>query len=340
MTLHMNLGSHSYDIFVERGILRRAGELLNLNRRVLVVTDDGVPPEYAQALAARCAHAVVETLPQGEASKSFAMLERLCTRMLQEGFTRTDCVAAVGGGVVGDLAGFAAAVYMRGVDFYNIPTTLLSQVDSSIGGKVAVNLDGVKNCVGAFHQPRRVLIDPDTLATLPPRQLANGMAEAVKMALTSDAALFALFERGEERERLEDVIVSSLRIKQSVVEQDERETGLRRVLNFGHTLGHGIESAGGLLGLYHGECVALGMLPMCAPAVRERLLPVLRRLGLPVELPVEPEEVLDYVAHDKKCAGSSVSVVYVPEVGRFELRRVELEDFRRQVRPVLQSMKA
>ena len=240
MTLHMNLGSHSYDIFVERGILRRAGELLNLNRRVLVVTDDGVPPEYAQALAARCAHAVVETLPQGEASKSFAMLERLCTRMLQEGFTRADCVAAVGGGVVGDLAGFAAAAYMRGIDFYNIPTTLLSQVDSSIGGKVAVNLDGVKNCVGAFHQPRRVLIDPDTLATLPPRQLANGMAEAVKMALTSDAALFALFERGEERERLEEVIVSSLRIKQSVVEQDEKETGLRRVLNFGHTLGHGI----------------------------------------------------------------------------------------------------
>ena len=340
MTLHLNLNEHSYDIIVERGALGRAGALLRLDRRVLVVTDEGVPPEYAQALAAQCGHAVVETVPQGEGSKSFPVLERLCSRMLKEGFTRTDCVAAVGGGVVGDLAGFAAAVYMRGIDFYNIPTTLLSQVDSSIGGKVAVNLDGVKNCVGAFHQPRRVLIDPDTLATLPPRQLANGMAEAVKMSLTSDADLFRLFERGEERERLEDVIVSSLRIKQSVVEQDEKETGLRRVLNFGHTLGHGIESAEALHGLYHGECVALGMLPMCAPAVRARLEPVLRRLGLPVARPVEPDAVLDYVSHDKKCEGSSVSVVYVPEVGRFELRTLGLDEFRRQVRPALEAMQS
>lgn len=339
MTLHLNLGEHSYDIIVERGVLHRAWELLQLRRRVLVVTDDGVPPLYAHTLAAQCDRAVVETVPQGEGSKSFAVLERLCSRMLEEGFTRTDCVVAVGGGVVGDLAGFAAAVYMRGIDFYNIPTTLLSQVDSSIGGKVAVNLKGVKNCVGAFYQPRRVLIDPDTLSSLPPRQLSNGMAEAVKMSLTSDADLFGLLERGEEAGRLDEVIVSSLRIKQAVVEQDEKETDLRRVLNFGHTLGHGIESAEALHGLYHGECVALGMLPMCAPAVRARLEPVLNRLGLPVALPVEPDAVLDYVSHDKKCAGSRVSVVYVPEVGKFELRTVELDTFRREMRPVLAAMK-
>ncbi len=339
MNLHLDLKENGYDIVVERGALTRAGGLLKLDRRVLIVTDEGVPAQYAERLAAQCGTPFVETVPQGEGSKSFAILERLCTRMLCEGFTRSDCVAAVGGGVVGDLAGFAAASYMRGIDFYNLPTTLLSQVDSSIGGKVAVNLCGVKNCVGAFYQPRRVLIDPDTLSTLPPRQIANGMAEAVKMSLTSDASLFELFERGEEMERLDEVIVSSLRIKQSVVEQDEREKGLRRVLNFGHTLGHGIESAESLHGLYHGECVALGMLPMCAPQVRGRLLPVLRRMGLPTHLPVDPDTVLDFISHDKKCAGSRVCVVWVEQAGSFALRDMELAEFRERVRPALCAMR-
>lgn len=339
MKLHLNLKENGYDIIVQRGVLSHAGELLRLNRRVLIVTDEGVPARYAECLAAQCGMPAVETVPQGEGSKSFAVLERLCTRMLREGFSRSDCVVAVGGGVVGDLAGFAAASYMRGIDFYNLPTTLLSQVDSSIGGKVAVNLCGVKNCVGAFYQPRKVLIDTDTLATLPQRQLANGMAEAVKMSLTSDAALFELFERGEELKQLDEVIAASLRIKQHVVEQDERETGLRRVLNFGHTLGHGIESAEALHGLYHGECVALGMLPMCTPQVRERLLPVLRRIGLPTRLPVDPDTALSFVSHDKKCVGSRVCTVWVEQIGSFVLRDMELGQLREQVRPVLYAMR-
>jgi len=239
---------------------------------------------------------------------------------------------------MGDLAGFAASCYMRGIDFYNIPTTLLSQVDSSIGGKVAVNLSGVKNCVGAFYQPKAVLIDPDTLRTLPPRQIASGMAEALKMALTSDAELFSIFERGEAYERIEEVIVSSLKIKKDVVEQDEREGGLRRILNFGHTLGHGVESAQELHGLYHGECVALGMIPMCEVSVRERLLPILEVLGLPVSLPTNPETVLGFVSHDKKCNGSQISVIYVPEVGKFEIQTVDVSQFCDRARPILASM--
>ena len=338
MKLHLDLQERGYDIVVERGVLRRAGELLRLNRRVLIVTDEGVPTEYASRVAEQCETPLVVTVPQGEGSKSFGVLEMLCDRMLQAGFTRSDCVVAVGGGVVGDLAGFAAACYMRGIDFYNIPTTLLSQVDSSIGGKVAVNLSGVKNCVGAFHQPKAVLIDPDTLHTLPVRQISNGMAETVKMALTSDANLFGFFERGEETERLEEVIVASLKIKKYVVEQDEKETGLRRILNFGHTLGHGVESAEALHGLYHGECVALGMLPMCDGSVRERLLPILNRLGLPTKLPVDAETVLSFVSHDKKCSGKQVSVVYVPEVGRYEIQKREVSEFCNSVRPVLKDM--
>lgn len=338
MVLRLELLEKSYDIVVERGALARVGELLRLDRRVLIVTDTGVPAVYAETVARQCAAPIIEIVPEGEGSKSFAVLERLCARMLAEGFTRTDCVVALGGGVVGDLAGFAAASYMRGIDFYNLPTTLLSQVDSSIGGKVAINLSGVKNCVGAFYQPKKVVIDPDTLRTLPQRQLANGMAEAIKMALTSDAALFGIFERGEEKERIDEVILASLKIKKQVVEQDERESGLRRILNFGHTLGHGVESAEALHGLYHGECVAIGMIPMCEGEVRARLVSVLERVGLPTRLPVEPETVLGFVSHDKKCAGDHVWVIRVPRIGQFEILSQEISQFQNAVRPVLTEM--
>ncbi|MBQ2863141.1 MAG: 3-dehydroquinate synthase, partial [Clostridia bacterium] len=263
MTIHMNLGEDSYDIIVERGIISRANKELNLNRRVLVVTDSGVPAEYARMLSDQCKESVICTVEQGEGSKSLEVFGRLLETMLDHGFSRKDCVVAVGGGVVGDLSGFAASAYMRGIDFYNIPTTLLSQIDSSIGGKTAVNFRGVKNIVGAFHQPRRVLIDPDLLHTLPKRQISNGLAEAVKMSLTSDAELFELFERGNIDECIDEIIIRSLNVKKSVVEQDEKESGLRKILNFGHTVGHGIESSEGMSALYHGECVALGMIPMC-----------------------------------------------------------------------------
>jgi len=274
-------------------------------------------------------------VPEGEGSKSFEVFERLCRTLLEKGFTRSDCAVAVGGGVVGDLTGFAAASYMRGIDFYNVPTTVLSQVDSSIGGKVAINLDGVKNIIGAFYQPKAVLIDPEVLATLPARQISNGLCEAVKMSLTSDADLFAIFERGEAFSLIDTVIERSLKIKKAVVEEDERESGLRRILNFGHTLGHGIEGAEELHGLYHGECVALGMLPMCSPAVRARLLPVLRSLSLPTEIEGDLEEMLRIASHDKKCEGSSISVVYVNEVGSFELLKMPTDGWKARVRASL-----
>lgn len=336
MILHLDLPQNGYDIILERGALARVSELLKLDRRVLIVTDEGVPPQYAEQVAAACRMPTVITVPQGEGSKSFPTLEHLCRVMLEKGFTRTDCVVAVGGGVVGDLAGFAAASFMRGIDFYNIPTTVLSQVDSSIGGKVAINLDSVKNIVGAFYQPKRVLIDPDVLHTLPKRQVANGLAEAVKMALTFDADLFAIFERGEAESRIDEVIERSLRIKKYVVEQDEKEAGLRKVLNFGHTLGHGVEAFQASHGLYHGECVAIGMLPMCSPQVRTRLLAVLRALGLPTEMPVETDAALSAASHDKKCDGADISVVWVEQVGSFELRKISLETWGAQIRAALE----
>ena len=320
MIVQVRLAGASYDVVIEHGCLSRAGERLRLDRRVMIVTDEGVPKRYAETVAAQCAHPEIFVARQGEESKSFPVLQQILSRMLACGFTRGDCVVAVGGGVVGDLAGFVSAVYMRGVDFYNIPTTVLSQVDSSVGGKTAINLDGMKNIVGAFRQPKKVLIDPDTLATLPQRQIANGLAEAVKMALTSDAELFCLFEREEPTAHLDTIIERSVRIKADVVAQDETEQGLRRVLNFGHTIGHAIESFEGLHGLYHGECVALGMLPMCSGAVRARLVPVLQKLGLPTALTIDAEAVSAAMLHDKKMQKDGVVAVYVDTVGSFRLQ--------------------
>ena len=331
MILNLDLPTGGYPIYMERGIIERAGEILSLNRKVLIVTDSGVPADYATRVAAQCKEAHIATVPEGEGSKSLSTLEVLLSVMLQNNFARTDCVVAVGGGVVGDLAGFAASVFMRGIDFYNIPTTVLSQVDSSIGGKVAVNFGGVKNIVGAFYQPKAVLIDPDVLSTLPKRQIANGLAEAVKMALTSDAELFEIFERGEALQKIDTVIERSLRIKKSVVEQDEKESGLRRILNFGHTLGHGIEAASEGT-LYHGECVALGMIPMCAPDVRARLIAVLQSLELPTQIEGDLEKILKFTAHDKKCEGSAINAVFVDKIGFYRIEKMPLSNWQQHVR--------
>lgn len=335
MILTVSLPHTSYDIIIERGALQQADSLLNLNRRVLIITDSGVPAEYAQTIASLSKEPTVVTVPQGEDSKSLSTYEALLKTMLEKNFTRKDCVVAVGGGVVGDLAGFTAASYMRGVDFYNIPTTLLSQVDSSIGGKTAVNFCGIKNIIGAFYQPKRVLIDPDVLKTLPKRQLSNGLAEAIKMSLTFDPELFRILEEESADDKIDTIITRSLMIKKSVVEQDEKESGLRRVLNFGHTIGHGIESEENLHGLYHGECVALGMIPMCSPDVRNRLIPILKKLSLPTKADFDPEKALAAMLHDKKAEHGSVTVITVETIGNFTMKSLDKEALRRSLDPLL-----
>ncbi len=322
----VNAGEKPYDITIERGSLKRAGEILNLNRKALIVTDSGVPAIYAETLASQCAEPYIYTVPQGERSKSPETWQALLSFMLEKGFSRKDCVTAVGGGVVGDLAGFAASAYMRGIDFYNVPTTVLSQVDSSIGGKTAVNLDTFKNTVGAFYQPKAVISDADTLLTLPERQISNGLAEALKAALISDPVMFEIFESGRARDEIETVIRRSLLFKKRVVEQDEKEQGIRKILNFGHTIGHAVESEENLNGLYHGECVALGMIPMCSDSVRERLLPVLKMLNLPVYVSFDKEALARALSHDKKGSSGKVSAVICSEIGSCEIKEMTNEE--------------
>ena len=296
--LTMNLGERSYDIILKNGALENLYQFARLDRKVAVVTDSGVPAEYAQRVADQCRESTIITVPQGEASKSFKILETVLRQMLEFNMGRGDLVVAVGGGVVGDLAGFAAAIYMRGIDFINCPTTTLSMIDSSIGGKTAVDLGDTKNIVGAFWQPKLVIVDPATLSTLPRRHYINGLAEAVKAGLLADPELFAIFEKGDIDTQISEIIYRSLRFKKNVVEQDETERGMRKALNFGHTIGHGIEAVKGIkgrrtVGLFHGECVALGMLPMIeSKALQKRVRAVYRRIGLPTRTTYNKEKVL------------------------------------------------
>jgi 3-dehydroquinate synthase len=275
-------------------------------------------------------------VPEGERCKTSDTLEQLLDGMLRAGFTRGDCVCAVGGGAVGDLAGLAAALYMRGVDFYNFPTTLLSQADSCVGGKTGIDLAGVKNAAGVIRQPKKVLIDADTLTTLPWKQLACGLAEALKAGLIGDASLLTLLESLPESEMsvcsFEQVAAAALRVKIRIVEQDVSERGARRALNFGHTIGHAIES---VTGLPHGECVALGMLPMVPPALRARLERINARMGLPTAVQADPEAVYMALLHDKKMEDGRVMAVFVETPGQYTVRAVPPETFRTGIETVV-----
>lgn len=323
-----------YNIVFFKGALNVVNEHLNLNRKVLIVTDTGVPGEYSDLIYSKCKSPVIFTFPMGESSKNIETYIQILKTLCNNNFTRSDCVVAVGGGVVGDMAGFAASTYMRGIDFYNIPTTLLSQVDSSIGGKTAVDFCGYKNIVGAFYQPECVIIDPDTLSTLPVRQINNGLAESLKMALTSSEKLFDIFENNDPYEKITEIIEASLYIKREVVEQDERESGLRKVLNFGHTVGHAVESADTMKNLYHGECVAIGMLPMCSDDLRPRVKSVLESLNLPTCCDIPADKLIQAAKHDKKKSGDMISVVTVEKPGSFEIKDIEFSKFEEMLKGI------
>lgn len=327
MKLQVNLTHKQYDIIIERGVLSRVGEFTDLNRKVLVISDDGVPTEYVDTVLAQCKQGYSVVVKQGEGAKSFPVYEMLCKKLLELNFSRTDCIIALGGGVIGDLSGFVAATYLRGIEFIGIPTTTLSQIDSSIGGKVAINLENVKNMVGNFYHPSAVLIDPDTLRTLPKRHFSNGLVEAVKAGLIYDESILTLFEENDPADVIEEIIYRSLLVKKDVVEKDEKEQNLRKILNFGHTLGHGIETVYGLRDLLHGECVAIGMIPMLEDeALKERVLKIYKKLNLKSDIDYNADEVYHVMAKDKKVQGSTITVVKVKEAYHARLEKIPTED--------------
>jgi 3-dehydroquinate synthase len=320
--LRVDLGSRGYPIHIGGGLLDRADLFAPhvASRRAAIVTNETVAPLYAdrleaalQAAGASCMRIV---LPDGEAFKTWETLNAIFAALLAAQADRRTVLVALGGGVVGDLAGFAAATYQRGIAHLQVPTTLLAQVDSSVGGKTAINHPLGKNMIGAFHQPAAVVVDTATLATLPPREFAAGLAEVVKYGAIHDLAFLAWIEasvdrlQGRDPETLERAIRRSCEIKAAIVAADEREAGARALLNFGHTFGHAIESAAGYGTLLHGEAVATGMalaarlsarLGRLPQADAERLIALLQRLRLPVKAPRIPREVwLEFMGRDKK----------------------------------------
>lgn len=338
------LGPRSYTIRIGRGLLAEAAQQVrsaapNLSRAMLI-TDQNVEPLYAAPLQEQFQSAGIPAsllvVEPGEASKSIGVASLLWEDLLEQGADRKTVVVAVGGGVVGDLAGFVAAAYARGIRLYQIPTSLLAQVDSSVGGKVGVDLPKAKNMVGAFWQPVGVLIDPATLHTLPEREYISGLAEVVKYGVILDADFFDRLEQHVEaiRRRDEDVlawvIARCCRLKADVVEQDEREeTGLRAILNYGHTFAHAFETLTGYSQLLHGEAVAMGMQCAARLAVRlgrleaelaSRQQKLLEALGLPVDPPsVDPEQVLEVMRHDKKASRGRLRFILPHRIGHVEL---------------------
>ena len=334
-TLTVNLGERSYPILFGAGLLR-SPTLLALHipqRDLLLVSNTVVAPLYAarlkQALSDRRIIEVI--LPDGEAHKTLASASRLFDVLIANRLGRDAVIAALGGGVVGDLAGFVAACYQRGIDFVQLPSTLLADVDSSVGGKTAVNHPGGKNMIGAFHQPSAVIIDTDLLASLPERELHAGLAEVIKYGLIWDAAFFSWIEQhidailAREATALTYLIHRSCQIKAEIVGRDEREQGERALLNFGHTFGHAIEAATGYTQWLHGEAVALGMVLAADLSRRmgqlqaleqQRLLGLLRRCGLPVDAPqIGAERAFDYMRVDKKVKSGRVRLVLLHGIG-------------------------
>ena len=342
-SVRVNLGPRSYTIVIDAGNLAEAGRFVAERApadHAVVITDEHVEKPHAAAVAESLAESLSRidllVIEPGELAKSIETAAALWERLLQLGTDRQSVVVAVGGGVVGDLAGFVAATFARGLRFVQVPTTLLAQVDSSVGGKVGINLPEAKNMVGAFLQPLGVLVDTTTLETLPRREYLAGLGEVVKYGVILDAELFAYLEShvaellARDHESLRHVITRCCRLKGDVVEQDEREeTGLRAVLNYGHTFAHAFEALTGYGTLLHGEAVAMGM--VCASRLAERLgrvdarftarqCELLSTLGLPSKPPpLEPDDVLRVMAHDKKIEHGHLRFVLPTHMGKCEL---------------------
>lgn len=331
------LGSKSYQVYIGSGLLAQTGNWLNENGfsgKLVMITDPTVNKLYGETLSRGLTKEgyTVSTLlvPEGEEQKSLETAGRLYHELTHSRAERTTPILALGGGVIGDLAGFVAATYLRGVPLVQIPTTLLAQVDSSVGGKVAVDHGQLKNVIGAFYQPRLVLADTNTLKTLPAEELANGLAEVIKSAAIRDKKFFAFLEENLDRiksleeKALEEIVFQSVKVKAEVVEKDEMDLGLRNILNYGHTIGHAIESVSGF-NIGHGQAVAIGMLAAARISNRMgmldenevvRLKKVIEQAGLPAKMPdFKLEEIMQVMKHDKKIRQDKVRFVLLKSIG-------------------------
>lgn len=324
------------EIHIESGLLARAASVIGETfspSRIHIVSDSTVAPLYLVQLEQQFTLPVTHTvIPAGEEHKRLSTVEGIYHDLLASGMTRKDLIIALGGGVVGDITGFAAATFLRGVSLCQIPTTLLAQVDSSVGGKTGVDMPEGKNLVGAFYQPRLVLIDPAVLATLPDQTFADGMAEVIKYGYISNREILDMVSAPDYKKNIERIICECVRIKRDVVTIDEHDTGLRMILNFGHTIGHAAEKLGNYVDLTHGQAVAVGMVAAMRLSamlgnedLSERLIGILEHIGLPTELKYGREDIYRSLLSDKKKFGATVNFILVREPGRAEITPIGAE---------------
>lgn len=335
--------STSYEILIDSGILDNTGEYIrNIKKsgKAAVITDDNVDKYYGErvmkSLDATGFSPKKYVFPHGEASKNHATLLGIYDFLAENGYNRSDFIVALGGGVVGDTAGFAAATFMRGIDFIQIPTTVVSQADSSVGGKTAVDIGGGKNLVGAFHQPRLVICDTDTLNTLTPEFFSDGMAEVVKHGMIKSAELFDILSTKDIKANIVDIMKRNVTIKGQVVENDEREKGERMLLNFGHTLAHALEKYYNFTGLTHGCAVAVGMSVFthiaerrgtCKKGVADKLDALLKKCGLPITDNAPIDELYKISLGDKKHLASGMNIVICSDIGESKVVRMSVDEY-------------
>lgn len=338
-TLRVNAGG-GYDIFIERGALGACGEIIGKiqpARVAVVVSDSNVAPLYMKKVTQSLNRAGIETaefvFEAGESSKTTDTLLKIVEFIAQNSLTRQDCVVALGGGVCGDIAGFAAAVYMRGIRYFQIPTTLLAQVDSSVGGKTAVDLPQGKNLCGAFWQPSAVIIDPDVLSTLQPHYFSDGMGEVIKYGCIKSASLFERLQNENAADFIEDIIFECCSIKSGIVERDEKEAGERALLNFGHTCGHSIEKLCGFGGISHGEAVGIGMVMISRAGeeagitereTAEKICAVLKKYGLKTQTELPVKDIIRNIEHDKKRTSDGINLIMLKKIGEGFIMPVSL----------------
>jgi 3-dehydroquinate synthase len=348
-TIVVALGERSYPLHLGPGVLAEAALYGVTAKQVLIVTNEVVAPLYLEPVRTALRHCAAETLvlPDGERHKTLTTFATVIDRLVDGRFHRDSCLIALGGGVIGDLTGYAAASFQRGIDFVQVPTTLLAQVDSSVGGKTAVNHPRAKNMIGAFHQPTAVLADTDTLRTLPARELAAGLAEVIKYGVIVDAHFFAWLEqhidavRALDPDALTHAIRRSCEIKAAIVAEDERERGRRALLNLGHTFGHALEAIGGYERWLHGEAVAIGMalaartstaLGRLAASECERIERLLARAGLPARASgVDPDDLLERMRGDKKADRGGLNLILVDALGKAVVARAPADQTLRAV---------
>lgn len=340
--LTVNTASATYDILIQRGILKNAKDYISdvvSAKRLMIVTDTNVAPLYLDTLKNAFLHSGYEIYTHifcaGEQQKNLSTVAAIYDSLAENNFTRKDCILALGGGVVGDIAGFVASTYMRGIDFVQIPTTLLSQVDSSVGGKTGVDTKYGKNLVGAFYQPKLVLIDADTLDTLSDHYFADGMGEVIKYGCIKDRKLFDKLNSVNIKDNIEDIILSCLTIKRDVVNEDERESFIRMILNFGHTVGHSIEKLSDF-SLSHGECVAKGMvlitkasekLKLTKEGTSEKIAQLCEKCSLNTDIDFSINDIAQSAKNDKKGSGNTLNIVLIKDIGESFIKEIKKDDF-------------